>query len=96
MVDNVFMTAPAKITQNTTELTTDPTQLTTHTHNSRDTDTKDNYNVIEYWLVMKNKSSKGLDQIELGVDTISLKCVKHMKTVYQDENSVVQVENSVE
>ena len=27
---------------------------------------------------------------------ISLKCVKHMKTVYQDENSVVLVENSVE
>ena len=45
---------------------------------------------------MKNKSSELLDQIELGFDSISLKCVKHMKTVYQNENSVVLVENSVE
>ena len=44
---------------------------------------------------MKNKSSKWLDYIELGFDSISLKFVKHMKTVYQDENNVVLVENSV-
>ena len=45
---------------------------------------------------MKNKGSERLDYIELGFDSISLKCVKHMKTIYQDENSVVLVENSVE
>ena len=45
---------------------------------------------------MKNKSSEWLDFIELGFDSISLKCGIHMKTVYQDENSVVLVENSVE
>ena len=44
---------------------------------------------------MKNKSSEWLDQIEFGFDSISLKCVKHMKTVYQDENNVVLVEKSV-
>ena len=45
---------------------------------------------------MKNKSSELLDQIELGFDSISLKRVKNMKTVYQDENNVVLVKNSVE
>ena len=45
---------------------------------------------------MKNKSSEWLDKIELGFDSISLKCLKNMKTVYQDENSDVLVENSVE
>ena len=45
---------------------------------------------------MKNKSSEWLDYIELGFDSISLKCLKNMKTVYQDENNVVLVENSVE
>ena len=45
---------------------------------------------------MKNKSSELLDQIELGFDSIILKCVKNMKTVYQDEDNVVIVENSVE
>ena len=49
-----------------------------------------------YRIVMKNKSSEWLDQIELGFDSISLKCVKNMKTVYQDEKNVVLVENSVE
>ena len=45
---------------------------------------------------MKNKSSELLDQIDLGSDSISLKCLKNMKTVYQDENNVVLDENSVE
>ena len=45
---------------------------------------------------MKNKSYKWLDYIELGFKSISLKCVKHMKTVYQDENNVVLVEKIVE
>ena len=45
---------------------------------------------------MKNKSSELLDQIQLGFDSISLKCVNHMKTVYQDEKNVVLVENNVE
>ena len=45
---------------------------------------------------MKNKSSEWLDYIELGFDSISLKCLKNMKTVYQDENNVVLFENSVE
>ena len=45
---------------------------------------------------MKNKSSEWLDYIELGFDPISLKCLKNIKTVYQDENNVVLVENSVE
>ena len=49
-----------------------------------------------YRIVMKNKSSELQDYIEFGFDSISLKCVIHMKTVYQDENSVVLVENSVE
>ena len=52
--------------------------------------------VIVYWIVMKNKSSEWLDYIELGFDSINLKCVIHMKTVYQDENNLVLVENSVE
>ena len=45
---------------------------------------------------MKNKSSKWLDLIELGFESISLKCLKNMKTVYHDENNVVLVENSIE
>ena len=45
---------------------------------------------------MKNKSSEWLDYIELGFESISLKCLKNMKTVYQDENNVVLDENSVE
>ena len=45
---------------------------------------------------MKNKSSELLDQIELGFESISLKCLKNMKTVYQDEKNIVLVENSVE
>ena len=45
---------------------------------------------------MKNKSSEWLDYIELGFDSISLKYVKNMKTVYQDENNIVLDENSVE
>ena len=45
---------------------------------------------------MRNKSSEWLDYIELGFKSISLKCLKNMKTVYQDENNVVLDENSVE
>ena len=45
---------------------------------------------------MKNKSSEGLYQIELVFDSISLKCLKNMKTVYQYENNVVLDENVVE
>ena len=52
--------------------------------------------VIVYRIVMKNKSSEWLDYIELVFDSISLKFLKNMKTVYQDENNVVLVENSVE
>ena len=52
--------------------------------------------VIVYRIVMKNKSSEWPEYIELGFDSISLKCVKHMKTVYQDENNVVLVEKNVE
>ena len=51
--------------------------------------------MIEYRIVMKNKSSKWLDDIELGFESISLNCLKNMKTVYQDENNVVIDENSV-
>ena len=32
----------------------------------------------------------------MGFDSISLKCLKNMNTVYQDENNVVLDENSVE
>ena len=45
---------------------------------------------------MRNKSSEWLDYIELGFDSISLKCLKNTKTVYQDENSIVLDDNSVE
>ena len=45
---------------------------------------------------MKNKSSEWLEYIELGFDSISLECSDNMKTVYQDENNVILVENSVE
>ena len=41
-------------------------------------------------------SSEWLDYIELGINSISLKCLDNMKTVYQDENNVVIYENSVE
>ena len=51
--------------------------------------------MIEYRIVMRNKSSEWLDYIELGLDSISLKCFKNMKTVYQDEKNVVLDENSV-
>ena len=43
MVDNVLVLAPAQVTQNTTESTAAPTQVTNHTQNSKDTDTKNNY-----------------------------------------------------
>ena len=45
---------------------------------------------------MRNKSSKWLDYIDLGSDSISLKFLKNMETVYQDENNVVLDEKSVE
>ena len=45
---------------------------------------------------MKNNSSEWLDKIELVFDSISLKCLKNMKTVYQDGNNGVLVGNSVE
>ena len=45
---------------------------------------------------MKNKSYEWLDYIELGFDSISLKFLSNMKTVYQYENNVVLVENSFE
>ena len=38
---------------------------------------------------MSNKRSELIDYIELGLDSISLKCLENMKTVYQDENNVV-------
>ena len=46
--------------------------------------------------ILRNKSSEWLDYIELGIDSISLKCLENMKTVYQDEKNVVLDENSVE
>ena len=52
--------------------------------------------VIVYRIVMKNKCSEWLDYIELGFDSISLKSLKKMKIVYQDENNVVLVENCFE
>ena len=52
--------------------------------------------MIEYRIVMRNKSYEWLEYIDLGFDSISLKCLKNMKTVYQDENNVVLVENGVE
>ena len=45
---------------------------------------------------LRNKKSEWLDQIEFGLDSISLKCLENMKTVYQDENNVVLYENNVE
>ena len=45
---------------------------------------------------MRNKSSESLDYIELGFNSISLKCLKNIKTVYQDNNNVVLDGNSVE
>ena len=45
---------------------------------------------------LRTKSSEWLDYIELGFESISLKCLENMKTVYQDENNVVLDENSVE
>ena len=52
--------------------------------------------LIEYRIVTRNNSSELLDYIELGLDSISLKCLENMKTVYQDENNVILYENSVE
>ena len=40
MVDNSSMTAPAKVTYNTTEFAAAPTQVTTPTQNSMDTTLK--------------------------------------------------------
>ena len=45
---------------------------------------------------MRNKSSEWMDYIELGLNSISLKCLENINTVYQDENNVVLDENSVE
>ena len=45
---------------------------------------------------MRNKSYEWIDWIELVFNSISLKCLKNMETVYQDENNVVLDENSVE
>ena len=42
MVDNVSMEDPSQVTHNTTESTAAPTQVTTHTHNSMNTYTKNN------------------------------------------------------
>ena len=52
--------------------------------------------LIDYRIVMRNKSSEWLYYIELGLNSISSKCLENMKTVYQDENNVVLDENSVE
>ena len=52
--------------------------------------------LIEYRIVMRNKSSEWLDYIELGLDSISFKCLENMKTVYQGEKNVVLDKNSVE
>ena len=52
--------------------------------------------LIEYRIVIRNKSSELIDYIELGFDSISLKCLENMKTFYQDENNVIIDENSVE
>ena len=45
---------------------------------------------------LRNKSSELQYYIELGLDSISLKCLENMKTVNQDENNVVLYENSIE
>ena len=45
---------------------------------------------------MRNKSSELLEYIEVGFESISLKCLKNMRNVYQDKNNVVLVENNFE
>ena len=45
---------------------------------------------------MRNKSSELIDYIELGFDSTSLKYLKNMKTVYQDEKNVVLDEKNYE
>ena len=52
--------------------------------------------MIEYRIVMNNNISDWLDYIELGFESISLKYLKNIKIVYQDENNSVLVENSDE
>ena len=42
ILDNISMSAPAQVKQNTMELTASSTQVTTHTHNSMNTYTKNN------------------------------------------------------
>ena len=43
IADNISKSVQAQVTYNTTEYTADPPQVTTHTPNSMDTDTKHNY-----------------------------------------------------
>ena len=52
--------------------------------------------MIEYRIVLRNKSSEWLDYIELVFDSIILEHLKNIKTVYHDENNVVLDENIVE
>ena len=52
--------------------------------------------VIEYRLVWGTRVLYDKTTLSWGLDLISLKCMKNMKTVYQDENNVVLDENSVE
>ena len=66
------------------------------THNTDGDKFKSYYYLIEYRIVMRNKSSEWLDYIELKFDSISLKCLENMKTVYQDEKNLVLDEKSVE
>ena len=54
------------------------------------------YTLIEYRLVLGKIVLNYWTRLSLGLDSISLKCLENMKTVYLDENNVVLDENSVE
>ena len=43
MVSSLLMAETAQVAQNTTESTASPTEVTNHTHNSKDKETKNNY-----------------------------------------------------
>ena len=52
--------------------------------------------LIKYRLVWGTRVLNYLTILSWGLDSISLKCLKNMKTIYPDEKNVVLDENSVE
>ena len=65
------MAAPEKVTHNNTESTADPTQVTTHTQNSMDTDTLTNYEE-------ENVGERGDDDVDYTIaspNDLGLGCV---------------------